>query len=316
MATYDFYQDIRAYGRGHEEYYERAPKGGTVFVRWHDQEPSDGRTRQSRTTASAALVRASRRPDLGRGSRGCRRPRCAGSGHAAGRRLRARRGASSSRSAPTASSQEVHPKLRPVELSRQRRPRRRHEPRAQGHHGVGGPASAAAAKATALLSTGHVELDPFVAHIDATLCEASGACVAECPYAGAVELREYPDGTKRAVVNPALCSGCGACVAVCPTRAIDLSGWTLDEYDAMVDAIVADRRRRPDEHDQGTARRPQGDAEEVARGARTERTTPWIATGSRRPPAVRCAPRWPRGRAQSLRWPRPPACRPRTCCGT
>jgi heterodisulfide reductase subunit A len=54
-----------------------------------------------------------------------------------------------------------------------------------------------------------------------------------------VELQDYPDGGERAVVNPALCSGCGACVAVCPTRAIDLAGWTLDEYDAMVDAIIA-----------------------------------------------------------------------------
>ena len=33
-TVYDFYQDIRAYGRGHEEYYERASKGGTVFVRY------------------------------------------------------------------------------------------------------------------------------------------------------------------------------------------------------------------------------------------------------------------------------------------
>ncbi len=135
--------------------------------------------------------------------------------------------------------QEVHPKLRPVELA------------VNGVLVAGtsqGPkditesvasASAAAAKATALLSTGHVELDPFVAHVDATLCEGTGACVAECPYPGAVELHDYPDGSKRAVVNPALCSGCGACVAVCPTRAIDLAGWTLDQYDAMVDAIVA-----------------------------------------------------------------------------
>jgi len=33
--------------------------------------------------------------------------------------------------------------------------------------------------------------------------------------------------------------GCGACVAVCPSRAIEVAGWTLDQFDAMVDAIVA-----------------------------------------------------------------------------
>jgi heterodisulfide reductase subunit A len=44
---------------------------------------------------------------------------------------------------------------------------------------------------------------------------------------------------KRAQVTPALCLGCGACVAVCPENAIDIDGWTLKQYEAMVDRIVA-----------------------------------------------------------------------------
>jgi heterodisulfide reductase subunit A len=44
----------------------------------------------------------------------------------------------------------------------------------------------------------------------------------------------------RAVVTPANCNGCGICVAVCPNRAIDVQGWQLDGYEAMVDAITAD----------------------------------------------------------------------------
>ena len=45
------------------------------------------------------------------------------------------------------------------------------------------------------------------------------------------------DGQKvrRAQVNPALCLGCGACVAVCPENAINVQGWTLKQYEAMVD---------------------------------------------------------------------------------
>ena len=39
VATFDFFQDIRAYGRGHEEYYEKASKAGTVFARWSAQAP-------------------------------------------------------------------------------------------------------------------------------------------------------------------------------------------------------------------------------------------------------------------------------------
>jgi heterodisulfide reductase subunit A len=133
---------------------------------------------------------------------------------------------------------EVHPKLRPVELAvngvflagASQGPKDAGETSAS--------ASAAAAKATQILSQGHVELDPFVAHVDATLCEGHGLCVEECPYPGAIVMQEYADGRLRAVVNPALCAGCGACVAVCPVRAIDLAGWTLDQYDAMVDALL------------------------------------------------------------------------------
>jgi heterodisulfide reductase subunit A len=43
----------------------------------------------------------------------------------------------------------------------------------------------------------------------------------------------------RANVNPALCTGCGVCVAACPANAIDVAGWTLAQYEEMVDAIAA-----------------------------------------------------------------------------
>ena len=45
---------------------------------------------------------------------------------------------------------------------------------------------------------------------------------------------------QKAEVNPALCTGCGACVAVCPENAINVKGWTLKQYEAMVDMIVSD----------------------------------------------------------------------------
>jgi len=237
VATYDFYQDIRAYGRGHEEYYERASKGGTVFVRWNDQEPP-AVAKAKPGDGSAALVRA--RDGLTWGEEVEAAVDLVVL--AVGMQPADVSSLVDSLKLPVGADrflQEVHPKLRPVELS------------VQGVLVAGtsqGPkditetvasASAASAKAIGLLSVGHVELDPFVAHVDATLCEGNGACVAECPYPGAVELREYADSGKRAIVNPALCSGCGACVAVCPTRAIDLAGWTLDQYEAMVDAILA-----------------------------------------------------------------------------
>ena len=237
VALFDFYQDIRAYGRGHEDYYEKASKSGVVFVRWDAAAPpsvvkapegdtapvvvrcADGLTWGEEVEAGVDLVVL-----------------------AVGMMPADVSSLVDSLKLPVGNDRfllEVHPKLRPVELAvggvlvagTSQGPKDVTETTAS--------ASAAAAKATALLSTGHVDLDPFVAHVEPTRCEAHGLCVEECPYAGAVALQDYPDGHKRAVVNPALCSGCGACVAVCPTQAIDLAGWTMEQYDAMVDALLA-----------------------------------------------------------------------------
>jgi heterodisulfide reductase subunit A len=67
--------------------------------------------------------------------------------------------------------------------------------------------------------------------------------VAACLVEGALEmvdLEENGQTVRRARVTPALCTGCGACVAVCDRKAIDINGWTLAQYEAMVDRIVAE----------------------------------------------------------------------------
>ena len=104
-------------------------------------------------------------------------------------------------------------------------------------------ASGAAVKAAALLSRGYVELDPFVGEVDLEKCTGTGACVEACLQEGALSLVEMEAGgekVQRAQVNSALCTGCGACVAVCPENGIDVKGWTLKQYEAMVDMIVSD----------------------------------------------------------------------------
>jgi heterodisulfide reductase subunit A len=138
---------------------------------------------------------------------------------------------------------EVHPKLRPVETAV---PGVVLAGTAQGPMNIqesGAAASAAASKVAVLLGQGIVELEPFVAQVDPERCGGSGQCVEVCCYEDAISLQTFSlNGHKvqRAVVTPANCTGCGVCVSACPSRAIDVQGWTLGQYEAMVDAILAD----------------------------------------------------------------------------
>jgi heterodisulfide reductase subunit A len=136
---------------------------------------------------------------------------------------------------------EAHPKLRPVETAvpgvvlagTAQGPMNIQESSASG--------SAAAAKVSALLGQAKVELEPFVARVNQELCQGSGECVRICPYEGAIALTTVSLNGKslqRAVVTPANCKGCGTCVGACPNQAIDLLGWTLEQYEAMLDALV------------------------------------------------------------------------------
>jgi heterodisulfide reductase subunit A len=139
--------------------------------------------------------------------------------------------------------QEVHPKLRPVEVSVAGILL---AGTCQAPFDVGetcAAAGAAGVKAAAVLTRGFVTLDPFVAEVDLDKCKGTGACVDACLSPGALAMVEVEvDGhqVRRAQVNPALCLGCGACVAVCPENAINVQGWTLKQYEAMVDAIAAE----------------------------------------------------------------------------
>ena len=138
---------------------------------------------------------------------------------------------------------EVHPKLRPVETAV---PGIVLAGTAQGPMNIQescAAASAAAAKVAVLLAQGQVELDPFVARVDPDRCDGSGQCLEVCQYEDAITLETFSANghtSQKAVVTAANCVGCGSCVSACPNRAIDLQGWTLKQYEAMVDALVSE----------------------------------------------------------------------------
>jgi heterodisulfide reductase subunit A len=138
---------------------------------------------------------------------------------------------------------EVHPKLRPVETAVNGVVL---AGTAQGPMNIQescAAAGAAAAKVAALLIQGKVELEPFVAVVDPERCQGSGECVKYCPQEEAIALETFTENGRtfqRAVVTPANCNGCGVCVGVCPNRAIEVAGWRLDGFEAMVEAITAE----------------------------------------------------------------------------
>jgi heterodisulfide reductase subunit A len=239
-AVYDLYRDIRTYGKDQEPYYVDASKRGVVFLRFaNDARPAvevaDGADFPLKVTITDTLTFGTEIEipvDLVILS--------------VGMMPRDIAGLVDMTKAPVGSDGfllEVHPKLRPVESAI---PGLLLAGTAQAPMDITestAAASAAAAKVTTLLAKDHVEMEPFVAKVDPSLCDGCGLCLDACHYAGAIALQdvEVEEGVieKRAYVNPVACKGCGACVPSCPVAALDVAGWEIDQYKAMIDAITA-----------------------------------------------------------------------------
>jgi heterodisulfide reductase subunit A len=95
--------------------------------------------------------------------------------------------------------------------------------------------SGAAARALSVLTRGEVEIDAITAVIDKDLCSGCKICNNLCPYA-AIEFREEEHVS--AVVEE-LCKGCGTCVAACPVSAIKASHFTDEQIFAEIDGLLA-----------------------------------------------------------------------------
>jgi heterodisulfide reductase subunit A len=242
VNVFDFYQDIRTYGPGHEKYYLRASKNRVTFLRYLAEEPPEVLPAPEGED-SPLLVRVKDHLTWGEE---VEVPvdlvvLAVGMMPAPVNDLAGMLNISPGNDRFLL---EVHPKLRPVETAvpgvvlagTAQTPRATRESSATG--------ATAASKVAVLLSQGQVELEPFVARVNQDKCDGTGECLKVCPFSGdAIHMVDVTvDGqtVRRANVNPANCQGCGACVGACPNRAIDLLGWTLDQYDAMVDAIVAE----------------------------------------------------------------------------
>ncbi len=225
---YIFYIDIRAYGKGFEDLYQRARKEGIRFIRGLPAEiVEDKRTDNlwltGENTLQSELYEIN--ADMVVLSIG----------------LEPRKDSEVIQRLLTLSRtrdgffMEAHPKLRPVDAA------------TGGIFFAGcaeGPkdikdsvtqASAAAARAGILMSKGKVTVEAITPIFNIEKCKACGLCIEVCPY-NAINLDKELGLIE---IVEAACSGCGTCAAECPFGALTQNHFTdrqiLEEIDAITE---------------------------------------------------------------------------------
>jgi heterodisulfide reductase subunit A2 len=131
---------------------------------------------------------------------------------------------------------ESHPKLRPVETNTAgvflagaaQGPKDIPASVSQG--------SAAAAKVLSMLSKDMLESDPAVALVNPNTCVGCLKCVKTCPFQ-AIKEEELRNGKTVAKVIETVCAGCGVCTSTCPCGAIQLQHFTDNQLLAEVNAL-------------------------------------------------------------------------------
>jgi len=98
-------------------------------------------------------------------------------------------------------------------------------------------ASAAAARALAMISKGEVTPEAATATVDEALCQGCGRCEEICEF-GAPLVSLNSGLVPVSSINEAMCKGCGACAVVCPTGAISVKHFTRQQILAEVEALA------------------------------------------------------------------------------
>ena len=231
--VYQFYIDMRAFGKGYEEFYSRVLNEGTTVIRGKVAEvvperkhALNGRNGRLLMRCEDTLVGKFREIPVDMVVL-CNAIEPGGSAALIANVF------SLSRS-PDGFFLERHPKLDPVGTMN------------DGMYIAGtcqGPkdipdsvaqAQAAAARILATIAKGEVLIDPVRASINEDYCSGCRMCNSLCPYTA------ITFDSERAVsrVNEALCKGCGTCVAACPAGAISGSGFTDDQIFAELEAVL------------------------------------------------------------------------------
>jgi heterodisulfide reductase subunit A len=231
--VYQLYIDMRCYGKGFEEFYQRLSDEGVNFVRGKVAQVTDQAVTDDE---KGKLVVVGEDTLLGRMVRIpvdmvilCPAMVARADAEEVARRFLISRGADGF-------FLEKHPKLEPVATA------------SAGVFVVGcaqGPkdipdtvaqASAGAAEALSLIDRGMVEIEAATAVVDEELCSGCTVCVHLCPYNAIT----FDEERKLANISDILCKGCGVCVAACPAGAITGRHFTDKQIFAEIEGLLAD----------------------------------------------------------------------------
>jgi heterodisulfide reductase subunit A len=229
--VYQMYIDMRCFGKGYEEFYERLCKEGVTFIRGKVAEVTD---RAINDDEKGKLIVCGEDTLLGAVVRVpvdmvilCIALEARADAQQVARLLGISQGADGF-------FIERHPKLDPVATM------------TDGIFIAGccqgakdipdtvAQASAAATRVLALISKGKVEMEAATAVIDEEKCSGCRICNLLCPYSAISFIEE--DKVSR--INEALCKGCGTCVAACPSAAITHKHFTTEEIMAELEGVL------------------------------------------------------------------------------
>jgi heterodisulfide reductase subunit A len=229
--VYQMYIDMRCFGKGYEEFYERLSKEGVTFIRGKVAEVTD---RAGNEEEEGKLIVCGEDTLLGTLVRVpvdmvvlCIALEARADAKQVAQLLGISQGADGF-------FIERHPKLDPVATM------------TDGIFIAGccqgckdipdtvAQASAAATRVLALINKGKVEMEAAVAEIDEKKCSGCRICNLLCPYNAITFIEE--DKVSR--VNEALCKGCGTCVAACPSAAITHKHFSAEEIMAELEGVL------------------------------------------------------------------------------
>ena len=227
---YNFYIDMRCFGKGYEEFFKRVQSEGVRMIRGKASQinEEDGMlVVKAEDTLSGTLLEVPVEMAIL-----CTAMEPRSNATEVARKFGINVGADGF-------FQEEHPKLAPVST-----------PSAgvflagtcQGPKDIPdtvAQASAAASKSLALATRGYVEIPSAISWIDPDVCAGCQTCINLCAYSAI----EFDERRQVSVVNEALCKGCGSCSGFCPSGAAQIRHFNekqlFAELEGVLDAIHA-----------------------------------------------------------------------------